>query len=318
MPAPGEWIPDRRPLWAHSPFGGLWSLNAQGLDPAWVSNPAARIEKMRRAAAGVTDRFMIHMPQGSLENKIYAVPVSDTLPTAVKALFGIGGAFRRLPEERWCVYTGAAMPKSGGSVVEDLNSQDTGTAGSETNATASNATFVADCVRFWGAKGFDMLGMDATSNSADDPMMEAVQAVFRARGQFPRPIMGEAVPATYLGGSVANNRPDMSLIVRRPWYMLERNFLRNRDPYRLWRFDPNTTEIHVQIDNGIEQEFDGIPGFNASNGPAYLDSIADRGMIVANGEGSPEWANAWWRRRYKAPDRLPNWARRLRKREVAI
>lgn len=319
MPDPGAWIPDRRPFWGYSPFGGLWSLNTQGLDPVWVNTPSVIIDRMRRAMQGVNARGFIHMPHGSLEGKIYAAPASDTLATNVKALFQFGGAFAPLPGESWAMYTGAAMPKSGGSVVEDLTSQDTGTLFAEVNATASNATFMADCVRFWGAKGFALVGLDATSNAADDPMMEAVQAVFRARGQFPHPIMGEAVPVIALGGSVANNRPDMTLIPRRPWYMLERNFLRNRDPYRLWRFNPSTTEVHVQIDDRIEAEFDGIPGFNATNGPAYLDSIVDRGMIVDGGPGMPAWAEAWWRRRYAVRNPvLPASLRRARRlQEVA-
>jgi hypothetical protein len=313
MPAPGAWKPDRRPMLVFEAAGANFGTDTQGLGGVWKATPTVSVDYIRRFAAGVTPRFMLWMPMGWLEaHDYYCVTCSDVLQTNILALFQVGGPFAPLPGEQWTLYVGGGMPLSAGVAVETLSSQASGVFATKVKATGSNAAFVADCVRFFGSKGFSQLAIDAFDQSGDDAALEAFATTLKARGQFrnadgTHTVMSEPIPLTYGGGGVTDNIINESLLYRRPWYMLYNDFVATRDPNKLWRVDPARTEVHIKMDAVT------LDPMSESAGRSFLNDFVRRGFIIDWG-GGPAWAEHWWRAQYASRTaRLPTWARRQAK-----
>jgi len=126
-----------------------------------------------------------------------------------------------------------------------------------------------------------------------------------------RTIGTEAVPVTQNGSRLDI---DDTLISERPYLMLEWNYKLAFDYDERWSVDPDTTEVHIIVDGSGAQDaaraattgYTSALAMTETNGPHYLDRLADAGFIVGtNAAGTNSWIADWIKSRY-APTSTSN------------
>lgn len=249
-------IPDRRTDIVTVPFGANYGSNIWGLDPTWITNPAARIAGCRAQAAayGNPARRVLHLPQGSYETvapDFNNYPCGVTLQANPAALIA---AWTNNPGEEWGVYTGSLMPMN---PLGDLFV--TG----PTNAFASSAadaTFDAAQLAPFTAKNFRTVWKDANNNTTylNTHLRGAVPATVTSIGGEALPVLGP-VPLTL----------DPALIGACPWVAFH-HWYTQFNTGTPWTVNPATTECRVWMNND-----------HLGNPPtvAQVDSFYARGFI---------------------------------------
>lgn len=227
-------IPDRRFHTVTVPFGANYGANIWGLDPAWITDPAARIAALRVVANTYGGaRRIIHLPQGSYQTiapDFNNYPLGMTLQPNVAALIA---AWTVQPGEVWGVYTGSLLPMN---PLGDLfvTGPDNIAASTEPDAAEQKNQLTP-----FTSAGFVEVWCDA-QNDVDylaTHLPNNLPATVTKIG-------GEALPV--VGG--APLALDPAKIDQAPWLALHAWFTQFNTG-TAWTVEPLTTECHVWMGN---------------------------------------------------------------------
>lgn len=230
-------IPDRRPMIVTIPYGGNYpptpGANIYGLDPVWITNPAARIALCRAQADtyGLARR-VLHLPQGSYNPFVAPFsnyPAGCTLQANPAALIA---AWTNQPGEEWGVYSGILLP------VNPLGDLFVTGPANTVASTPTDADFIASQMTPFLAAGFREVLIDF---SADNPTF-VTNYVQPALGASIR-VGCEALPVFGAGHTID---PARITITR---YVFLLSYATAFNPSNSWTVNPANTECHVWIDS---------------------------------------------------------------------
>lgn len=272
---------DRRPMAVTIPYGGQYpptpGANIYGLDPAWITTPATRIAGLRTVANtyGIARRCL-HLPQGTYNPAVAPFnnyPAGITLQAAVSAWLA---TFAPVAGESWELYTGGLMPMN---PLGDLFVTGPTNAGA---STAADADFLVTQAAPFLARGFVGHWTDALAQSATyvagTLSTKLGAAGWQRAGTEALPVSGaplEIIPAD---------------IVRTRFLMLL-SYSTLFNPGRTWTVNPNTTEVHVWIDNGTATAAD-VQNFIDRG---FIPGIVDGVTSAAASERIASWSQTRWK-----------------------
>lgn len=231
---------DERTILFTGPFGGLWDQNVWGLDPNWITNPAAFLQ----SNAALANQFgikniVIFAPAGVLQGQFIPSSLWEALLPAPRRAFEERLHLQYGPNINWGVHFGWGIPKHRNptniSMPGLLPASDGRLRMDWLRRTLMPAIALAD---------FKIASFDASSGDAQALAETAADLRKIVVGTKPFKSMGEAIPViqtgtsndpAYAAAGGFTYAPDTRFLRSAPWEA-SFQFFKTFDPYFQWNF----------------------------------------------------------------------------------